>query len=1047
MTINAQIPINRHIASGSNTDFPFTFYIRANDNLVVNLNSVKQTEGADYNLINVTPAGGTVRFLAPPFLNSAIVIYRETPVSQETDYDPYDPFPAETHEAALDKLTLIAQENRVLGITSLPLNVSGLFWDALGLRIQNGADPINRFDYATKNYVDSRGGGGGGGFDPDADYTTTGNWTNEGVWSNLGNWTFAGAVNFLGSATRNGVQIATVADIPNVSQKADKSTRILSADANQIIIDNPTLADDVTIRTRTNAPNGLTKLDAEGKVPASLLPFTGLEFLGSYNPSLGTPAPGTPGQFYVFSADGTITLLDEDGNPVSYTVKAGDWMLFSDTPVAGWYYIERTAGNVPAVSVSYDNTLIAAARQLSATDVQGAIDEVATEFASRVNPETVSSQWNFSGGRPTHQSVNLATVAEIPNVSNFPQKDQIETITGAWEFAAAPLIVGSRWPAGVGTGGQVLTTNGSGQLSWDDPAGAGGMDPTQDYTISGDWTFVGVTAFLPADGQVQLAGPTNSRFIIGDAANTGEMRVSLVNNLKSIDFTIGAAVANYGFFDRTLSQWALELRDTSANFGARVVSAGAGTSPGNLVRRDQITDSAWTVSGNWTFSAALILNSSAYMANQQFYYGRETDGTLRTIAGVVGNEIRYGASTNPMVLASNGILSYNGAALNQPNGLVKVQANGKIPFDLTAFSALAFIGTWDASGGTNPPNGTEGGQFYVIIKGGDLLVFVDDSGTPVLTTVSPGDYLLWLGAGSGLTPGWYYIATEAPTLVDSNNVFYDPSGAAWTQTLVQAVLDEISTRATLRDRVETISAAWTFSVPVTGVAATQPTHFPILSQADGRYGRKASAETISAVWNFTAQPTINGVNIATVNDIPSLTAYAQKAANESITGTWSFTQPLTFSVGRYSVLQQFQEATDGAVFEHTTRANGSARVLPRTGTTLKKVGFRNPTISRTMITPITLSQDDEGQIIRIDSTGAAITVPSLEAGTQITLIQRAAAGGSTPLTLSGVTAVVLDGGSGYAATGAITVDAGGVVHLAWETTTTVNIWGSGLKRA
>ncbi|NDB66373.1 MAG: hypothetical protein EB165_07905, partial [Euryarchaeota archaeon] len=39
-----------------------------------------------------------------------IRIWRETPITQETDYNPYDAFPAEAHEAALDKLTMIAQE-------------------------------------------------------------------------------------------------------------------------------------------------------------------------------------------------------------------------------------------------------------------------------------------------------------------------------------------------------------------------------------------------------------------------------------------------------------------------------------------------------------------------------------------------------------------------------------------------------------------------------------------------------------------------------------------------------------------------------------------------------------------------------------------------------------------------------------------------------------------------------------------------------------------------------------------------------------------------
>ena len=39
-----------------------------------------------------------------------IRVWRETPITQETDYRPFDAFPAESHEAALDKLTMIAQE-------------------------------------------------------------------------------------------------------------------------------------------------------------------------------------------------------------------------------------------------------------------------------------------------------------------------------------------------------------------------------------------------------------------------------------------------------------------------------------------------------------------------------------------------------------------------------------------------------------------------------------------------------------------------------------------------------------------------------------------------------------------------------------------------------------------------------------------------------------------------------------------------------------------------------------------------------------------------
>jgi len=659
-------------------------------------------------------------------------------------------------------------------------------------------------------------------------------------------------------------------------------------------------------------------------------------------------------------------------------------------------------------------------------------------------------------------------------------------------------------------------------------------------TIISSWTFTARPTVVSTSGVSEL--------VVGAGTQAGEARVRLVNPQETtgIDVLLASSAKQFGFYDRTRSEWAMRITDnTLVEFGTRRVRGAAGTENSDYTTLAQIRTENWAVGGNWTISGTWRFNTSVSLGNNVNLSGwnAANNGTITIALVDSSNIVQFGSPSTIANIRTNGDLRLNNAQLNQPNGLVKVAGSGKLPVNLLPFSSLSFQGTWDASGGTNPPDGTEGGQFYVIIKEGDLLVFVDDSGTPVLTTVLPGDYLLWLGAGTGLTPGWYYIKTEAPTLVDSNNVFYDNTTSPWTSTIVQDVLDEIGSRATLRDRAETISSGWTFnglvlhgnairmastnvqfdsdsgtvgtqfrtvagavrwllarqpsdnvfglwrydaagqfvdrpvifkddgtaqfSGRVAGVAASVANEFPILSQTDGRYGRKASAETISAAWNFTAQPTINGVNIATVNDIPAppdLTPYAQKAANESITGNWTFSTSSGASLTTFQTIvnlsggNTFFSTADhywynsssgggGNVVRFRTRETGSLGVYPRGSTTDKLVGFRNPGVVRTMTTPLTLAQSDEGQVVSIVSTGAALTIPSLELGTQITLIQKAAAGGSTPFTLSGVTAFVMDAGSAYAATGAITLDAGGVAHLQWESATVVNIWGSGLKRA
>jgi hypothetical protein len=90
--------------------FSVPFYFLANGDLKVFLAGVLQTLTTHYSVSGAgNPAGGTVTFVTAPGSGAAVVVLRDPAVLQETDYAPNDPFPAESHEQALDKLTMIAQ--------------------------------------------------------------------------------------------------------------------------------------------------------------------------------------------------------------------------------------------------------------------------------------------------------------------------------------------------------------------------------------------------------------------------------------------------------------------------------------------------------------------------------------------------------------------------------------------------------------------------------------------------------------------------------------------------------------------------------------------------------------------------------------------------------------------------------------------------------------------------------------------------------------------------------------------------------------------------
>lgn len=128
MTVSSTINRVSYAGDGVTAIFPVPFYFLEDSHLRVVLSN--NTTGVETILIQNTDytvtgagnqAGGTVTVPNEPAVGYTLLIRRVVPATQETDYVSNDPFPAESHERALDKLTMIAQQ--VLTDTSKAIKV------------------------------------------------------------------------------------------------------------------------------------------------------------------------------------------------------------------------------------------------------------------------------------------------------------------------------------------------------------------------------------------------------------------------------------------------------------------------------------------------------------------------------------------------------------------------------------------------------------------------------------------------------------------------------------------------------------------------------------------------------------------------------------------------------------------------------------------------------------------------------------------------------------------------------------------------------------
>lgn len=111
MTVPSSTAKNTYTGNGSLTTYSYTFKIFDDDDIQVLVDDVVQTKTSDYTVTGVdADAGGTVVFTTAPSNGASIVLLRSMTFEQTFDYTENGVFPAESHEAALDKLVMMAQQ-------------------------------------------------------------------------------------------------------------------------------------------------------------------------------------------------------------------------------------------------------------------------------------------------------------------------------------------------------------------------------------------------------------------------------------------------------------------------------------------------------------------------------------------------------------------------------------------------------------------------------------------------------------------------------------------------------------------------------------------------------------------------------------------------------------------------------------------------------------------------------------------------------------------------------------------------------------------------
>lgn len=155
MLVSNNVYKNRYVYDGAQFNFPISFPFLDEKHIQVRY-AKRGQEDTDSHIMNPSyymitgagnPAGGVLTRLSNWEPGIVIVIIRDVPITQLHQYTQYDNFPAESHEDALAKLTMICQEldeicSRAITVPATSKKVPQEWWKAIYDEITHARDQV-----------------------------------------------------------------------------------------------------------------------------------------------------------------------------------------------------------------------------------------------------------------------------------------------------------------------------------------------------------------------------------------------------------------------------------------------------------------------------------------------------------------------------------------------------------------------------------------------------------------------------------------------------------------------------------------------------------------------------------------------------------------------------------------------------------------------------------------------------------------------------------------------------------------------------------------